>query len=121
MDNSTDNTTTYEITKLAEKWCEYINLIYHKDRDLKFNIWVEWKYGKKPTYRSYHQGFIGGIFEGEDRETIEEAEKDLLQNIKTMISDQKMVAEEVLANPANYEEELVKQAKQYDDIFAGTV
>lgn len=117
----TDESTTDQITKLTQKWCKYVELIPHKDRDKKFNIWIEWKYDRQPTYHSYHQSFIGGMFESEAFATLDEAEKALLENIKSMISDQKMIADEVLANPTDYDDALVNQAKQYDKIFAETI
>jgi hypothetical protein len=53
-----------EITALTEKWCRYVGLDHHKDRDCHFYIEKRWSYGDPPKYRAQHYGYVAKDWAG---------------------------------------------------------
>lgn len=78
----------YKITKLLEKWHEYIGKDHHKDRDCHFHVIATWSYGEPPKFEASHDGYLTD-FCGEEHDTYQAAEDELLVLVKNMIQEER--------------------------------
>lgn len=94
-------TVEEEIVRLTDIWYTYVSMDHHKDRDCHWYISTEFSYGKEPTYRVHHDGYIG------DRmyckcPTYEKALEQLLWQLQTSIRQAQYYAKRNRENPEEW-------------------
>lgn len=102
-----------EIQELAEVYYSLISMDHHKTRDTWFGIQTIVQPYEPVKYFAQHAGYIseiGKYGDGPYRSTYDEALADMVSELKKFIENQLDFANRVLAEPADWDAEDIRQA-----------
>jgi hypothetical protein len=107
-----------QIINLTNKWCNYVSLDHHKDRDCHWYITKAYSYGEPAKYTAQHHGYIADRWTSQTVDNEEDAMLLLLNEITKAINDAIYMAKKDLEYAKSNPEDIFYTVEHYEKQLA---